>query len=78
MHNPIYSKPTVTEISTKIFVKYETHKQPNFKGKAWSKNCLSTYNPKEIYTYINYPKIRIRVRLVNCNRHCNVIVIPYK
>ena len=53
MHNPIYSKPTVTEISTKNVVKYESHKQPNFTGKAWSKNRLSTYNSKEIDTYIN-------------------------
>ena len=51
--NPIYFKPVVTEISTKNVVKYESHKQPNFKGKAWSKNRLSTYNSKEIDTYIN-------------------------
>ena len=51
--DPIYSKPIVTEISIKNVVKYESHKQPNFKGKAWSKNRLRTYNSKEINTYIN-------------------------
>ena len=51
--DPIYSKPIVTEISIKKFFKYESHKQLNFKGKAWSKNRLSTYNSKEINTYIN-------------------------
>ena len=29
------------------------HKQPNFKGKAWFENRLSTYNSKDINTYIN-------------------------
>ena len=53
MHNLIYSKLIVTEISTKIFLSNMNHKQPNFKGKTWSKNQLSTYNLKEISTYIN-------------------------
>ena len=45
--DPIYSKPIVTKISIKNVVKYESHKQPNFNGKAWSKNRLSTYNSKK-------------------------------
>ena len=36
LHDPIYSKPIVSKISTKSFLKFELHKPKySFNGKAW-------------------------------------------
>lgn len=47
LHDPIYSNPIVSKISTKSFLKFESHKPKySFNGKAWVQ-CLVIMDPSQ-------------------------------